>query len=198
MSNCIVVITRHYSQKMFSGRWTAIQNQFSIIAAKLGYSIPSSLDIHAYRRPYEQSNSYVRKPSPVQYPHIPPLLSMDTQLPSSMQTLQKSFEQFTQNVTHDYYPRQASQYQSEQQPPSYTPSYAPSYPPPQTPGPHVKSNYPHHQNLPSTTKPTQPTFSYSNVSFPPPSMYATHPNVHNPYHGGTYTQPQYQRPQMYH
>ena len=48
MKNCIVVGTTNYAGKMFKDRWHAIQSLLSMVAAKLAYSIPSNLDIHAY------------------------------------------------------------------------------------------------------------------------------------------------------
>ncbi len=48
MQNSCVIISRHYKGKMFAGRWTVIQEQMSKVARLLGYSVPSSMNIHTF------------------------------------------------------------------------------------------------------------------------------------------------------
>ncbi len=50
MENCIIVITRHYTKKIFEARWTAIQDQLCKVASKMEYNIPHDLDIHSFTR----------------------------------------------------------------------------------------------------------------------------------------------------
>ena len=155
MKNCIIVITRHYTQKMFAGRWTAIQNQFAIIASKLGYNIPHNLDIHAFLRstnssPYE----YKQAAPPKEYSRITPLMSMDTQYrtahtPNERYNLQRSFDMFTHNSAQDCLPQPGEFYQNEfpsQSSSQYGPqmpstaSHNVQYPPPPYPPTYVKTN----------------------------------------------------------
>ncbi len=48
MKNVCVVITRHYKGKMFSGRWSIMQEQMSKIASLMGFRVPQSMNIHTF------------------------------------------------------------------------------------------------------------------------------------------------------
>ncbi len=74
MKNCMVVITRHFGQHISLLRWTVIQNQFTKIAEKLGYKVPS-MNINSMYPP-KYSSSYQRAPRyPRNNPPVKPLLS---------------------------------------------------------------------------------------------------------------------------
>ncbi len=89
MKNCVVVITRHFGQHISLLRWTVIQNQFTKIAEKLGYKVPS-MNINSMYPPkyssYQQAPRYPRNNPPikpllswpynrVQHPHTSPYYS---------------------------------------------------------------------------------------------------------------------------
>ncbi len=48
IKNVCVIIARHYNGKMFGARWSIMQSQMSRIAKKMGYSIPSNMNIHKF------------------------------------------------------------------------------------------------------------------------------------------------------
>ena len=156
MNNCIIVVTRHYGGKMFAGRWTAIQNQCASIAAKLGYHVPTDLDVHAYQRPPNRYGVPAR-----QYSRVPPLLSFESQPTGAYmphkQNLQKSFEQFTKDIPQDYLSRQNGYHQMEAQ---NTPAYV--------------GRYPSYSDMPRTNP---QTYSYSNHGS---SSYSAYPSSYYP------------------
>ena len=60
MENCVIVITRHFGQHINLLRWTVILNQFTKIAEKLGYKVPS-ININSIY-PQKYSSLYQRSP----------------------------------------------------------------------------------------------------------------------------------------
>ncbi len=67
MKNCVIVIARHFGQHINQLRWTVIQNQFTRIAEKLGYKVPS-MNIHAFFPQY--GTRYSMNQSASRYPQI--------------------------------------------------------------------------------------------------------------------------------
>ncbi len=162
MNNCIIVVTRHYGGKMFAGRWTAIQNQCAIIAAKLGYNVPRDLDIHAYQNPL---NNY-RVPAR-QYSRVPPLIPFESQPTGAYiphkQNLQRSFQQFTNDPSHDYLSRQNGYHQMEAQ--------------------DTHGRYSSYSDMPRTNP---QTYSYSNRNSP---SYSAYPSSYSSYSQPQYPWP---------
>ncbi len=64
MDNCIIAIARKGGEHIQSRRWSIMQDLITEAAGKLGYSVPSSLNIHSMFREYGQKRQFRYRKGP--------------------------------------------------------------------------------------------------------------------------------------